>query len=148
MVQTKIHKDMMTKIYKNLALLMLSAMVLVSCEDEIIKNGGSGADMNRIQLSGEIEQVAVTRVNDNGFCDGDVMGVYVVDYQGNNPGVLQSSGNRGDNVRHTFDEAAYKWSSAYDLFWKDGKTHIDVYGYYPFGSPTDVTAYELSLIHI
>ena len=136
MVQTKIHKDMMTKIYKNLALLMLSAMVLVSCEDEIIKNGGSGADMNRIQLSGEIEQVAVTRVNDNGFCDGDVMGVYVVDYQGNNPGVLQSSGNRGDNVRHTFDEAAYKWSSAYDLFWKDGKTHIDAVSYTHLTLPT------------
>lgn len=121
---------------------MLSTLVLASCEDSLTKNDNPESGMNRIQLSGEIEQVAVTRVNDNGFCDGDVMGVYIVDYQGNNPGTLQSSGNRGDNVRHTFDEAGYKWNSAYDIYWKDDHTPIDVYGYYPVGSPTDVTAYE------
>lgn len=101
--------------------------------------------MNRIRLSGEIDQVALTRVNDNGFCNGDVMGVYIVDYEGNNPGILQNSGNRGDNVRHTFDEVAYKWNSAYDIYWKDSKTPIDVYGYYPFGQPTDVTKYEYEI---
>lgn len=101
--------------------------------------------MNRIRLSGEIDQVALTRVNDNGFCNGDVMGVYIVDYEGNNPGILQNSGNRGDNVRHTFDEAAYKWNSAYDIYWKDSKTPIDVYGYYPFGQPADVTKYEYEI---
>lgn len=101
--------------------------------------------MNRIRLSGEIDQVALTRVNDNGFCNGDVMGVYIVDYEGNNPGILQNNGNRGDNVRHTFDEAAYKWNSAYDIYWKDSKTPIDVYGYYPFGQPADVTKYEYEI---
>ena len=73
------------------------------------------------------------------------MGVYIVDYQGTQPGTLQSSGNRGDNVRHTFDEAAYRWSSAYDIFWKDKHTRIDVYGYYPFGSPDDVNSYKFSV---
>ena len=82
-----------------------------------------------------------TRANDDGFADGDVMGVYIVDYQGTQSGTLLTSGNRGDNVRHTFDEAAYKWSSAYDLYWKDKHTRIDVYGYYPFGSPDDVNKY-------
>lgn len=120
----------------------LLAAAATSCADDLVQQSGpGGTERSRIQLAGEIDQVALTRVNDNGFADGDVMGVYVVDYQGNNPGTLQSSGNRGDNVRHTFDEAAYKWESAYDLFWKDSHTHIDVYGYYPFGSPDDVTAY-------
>ena len=100
--------------------------------------------IGRLQ-SGEINQVSVTRVNDNGFCDGDVMGVYIVDYDGNTPGTLQLSGNRGDNVRHTFDEAAYKWNSAYDLYWKDKHTHIDVYGYYPFGSPESIDAYAFTV---
>lgn len=133
---------MITRINKSLTTLMLSALALASCENDFTQNGLPGTATNRILLLGEIEQVAVTRVNDNGFCNGDVMGVYIVDYQGNNPGTLQSSGNRGDNVRHTFDEPNYKWNSAYDIYWKDDHTPIDVYGYYPIGSPTDVNAYE------
>ena len=38
-------------------------------------NGQSVADWIDVVVSGEIDQVAVTRVNDNGFCDGDIMGV-------------------------------------------------------------------------
>lgn len=102
-------------------------------------------DDNKIILSGEITQVNNTRANDTGFCDGDIMGVYVVDYDGNNPGTLKNIGNRGDNVRHTFNEAAYRWDSAFDLYWKDKHTKIDVYGYYPVGSPDDVNAYSFSV---
>lgn len=68
-----------------------------------------------------------------------------MDYDGNTPGTLQLSGNRGDNVRHTFDEGAYKWSSAYDLYWKDKHTPIDVYGYYPYGSPESIEAYQFTV---
>lgn len=108
----------------------LVAMLFTGCSDDFF-GSSEQHDSNRIQLSGDIDQLAVTRVNDNGFCNGDVMGVYIVDYEGNTPGTLKVSGNRGDNVRHTFDEPNYKWSSAYDLYWKDKHTHIDVYGYYP-----------------
>lgn len=85
-----------------------------------------------ITLNGEIDHVVVTRVNESGFCSGDKMGVYVVDYEGSVPGTLQARGNRADNVEHTFDKATHKWNSAYDVYWKDKHTHIDVYGYYPF----------------
>ncbi|MDL2213005.1 leucine-rich repeat protein [Bacteroides sp. OttesenSCG-928-N06] len=98
-----------------------------------------------IVLEGEIDQLSVTRVNDNGFANGDIMGVYIVDYQGNTPGKLQAKGNRANNVPFTFDEAAYKWNSPYDIYWKDDKTSIDVYGYYPYGSPTDITAYTFEV---
>ena len=118
----------------------------VSCNDDTIGQDGSPEGNRRpIVLSGEIEQVAVTRVNDNGFCNGDEMGVYIVDYQGSTPGTLQNNGNRGNNVKHTFDEAAYKWNSAYDIYWKDDHTHIDIYGYYPFGTPEDVNAYTFEV---
>lgn len=136
---------MKTSTYKILALLALPLFALTACNDDLSQDNAQTDSTNRIQLSGEIEQVAVTRVNDNGFCEGDVMGVYIVDYDGSNPGTLKNSGNRGDNVRHTFDEAGYKWNSAYDIYWKDNHTPIDVYGYYPFGSPTDVTAYEYEI---
>lgn len=114
-----------------LYLLAAGAMLLTGCSDDFFGDKTEQHDSNRIQLSGDIDQLAVTRVNDNGFCNGDVMGVYIVDYEGNKPGILKVNGNRGDNVRHTFDEPNYKWNSAYDLFWKDKHTHIDVYGYYP-----------------
>lgn len=73
------------------------------------------------------------------------MGVYIVDYEGNKPGTLKVNGNRGDNVRHTFDEPNYKWNSAYDLFWKDKHTHIDVYGYYPFANPESIEDYQFEV---
>ena len=121
------------------------AYVLTGCSDDLFNGDYSQHDSNRIQLSGDIDQLAVTRVNDNGFCNGDVMGVYIVDYDGNTPGTLKVSGNRGDNVRHTFDEPNYKWSSAYDLYWKDKHTHIDVYGYYPFANPESIEDYQFEV---
>ena len=122
------------------------ALLLSGCSEERFDvPGGEPSDKNLITLAGQITQECTTRANDDGFADGDVMGVYIVDYQGTQPGTLQSSGNRGDNVRHTFDEAAYRWNSAYDLFWKDKHTRIDVYGYYPFGSPDDVNNYKFTV---
>ena len=125
---------------------MLSALLLTACNDNDRMEGVEPApEGGVISLSGEIDQVAVTRVNDNGFCDGDVMGVYVVDYEGNNPGKLANHGNRATNVAHTFDEENFKWNSAYDIYWKDNHTHVDIYGYYPIGAPTDVNAYTFEL---
>ena len=124
---------------------MVVALLLGACSDDMFEEGGQQHGNDRIQLSGDIDQLAVTRVNDNGFCDGDVMGVYIVDYDGSTPGTLKASGNRGDNVRHTFDEPNYRWNSAYDLYWKDKHTHIDVYGYYPFADPESVDDYQFEV---
>lgn len=124
---------------------MVVALLLGACSDDMFEEGGQQHSNDRIQLSGDIDQLAVTRVNDNGFCNGDVMGVYIVDYDGGTPGTLKASGNRGDNVRHTFDEPNYRWNSAYDLYWKDKHTHIDVYGYYPFANPESVDDYQFEV---
>ena len=137
-----IHISKPTLLYYMVALV---AMLFTGCSDDFFGGSTEQHDGNRIQLSGDIDQLAVTRVNDNGFCNGDVMGVYIVDYEGNNPGTLKVSGNRGDNVRHTFDEPNYKWSSAYDLYWKDKHTHIDVYGYYPFANPESIEDYQFEV---
>lgn len=123
---------------------LMIACLWSSCRDEEFGTNGTGSK-TPITLSGEIDQLYVSRVNDNGFTDGDIMGVYIVDYEGSNPGTLQNSGNRGTNIKHTFDEESYHWNSAYDVYWKDNNTHIDVYGYYPFGSPSDVNAYPLTI---
>ena len=124
---------------------MMAGTWVAACSDDYYENESSDMMQQRIELSGEIEQVATTRVNDNGFCNGDEMGVYVVDYVNDSPGILQNKDNRATNVKHTFDEENYKWTSAYDIFWKDSKTKIDVYGYYPFSYPENVNSYIFSV---
>ena len=137
------------KTHKNsyiFTVVLVLCMMLAACSDYLYdENGGKLNSEDRIQLSGDITQLSVTRVNDSGFCDGDVMGVYVVDYDGGTPGTLKPSGNRGDNVRHMYEEASNHWNSAYDLFWKDKHTHIDVYGYYPFANPESIDDYQFEV---
>ena len=143
--QLKKRRNMKTNRHIYYICVLAASMAFAACSDDLFSDGPAPGGTDRINLSGEIDQLAVTRVNDNGFCDGDVMGVYIVDYEGNEPGTLQVSGNRGDNVRHTFNEADYSWTSAYDLYWKDKHTPIDVYGYYPYGSPESIDAYPFTV---
>ena len=126
--------------YKFLIYIITACLVMTGCSDDLFSGDDSRGSGNRITLSGEIDQLAVTRVNDSG-----VMGVYIVDYNGNTPGTLLSSGNHADNVRHTYDAANAKWNSSFDIYWKDNHTPIDVYGYYPYGSPEDVDAYPFTV---
>ena len=140
-------KHTLTKAWMSLCIVACTlGGILAACSDNTDSlDDGTTASRMKIELTGNIEQVAVTRVNDNGFADGDVMGVYVVDYDGSAPGTLKTSGNRGDNVRHVFDAANNKWNAAYDVFWKDKHTHIDVYGYYPIGSPESIDNYSFTV---
>ena len=118
--------------------LLAGILCLWGCGEERLEGYGGG-EGQVIALSGTIVQDGKSRVDDGGFCDGDVIGVYIVDYEGENAGELLSAGNRATNARFVYDEAANRWSSAYDIYWKDKETPVDVYGYYPYGEPEDVT---------
>ena len=120
-------------------------VLCAGCADGLFGEDGTLHHTQRIELSGEIDQVAVTRVNDGGFCDGDRMGIYIVDYKADIPGTLQQSGNRADNVCYTYDEANRKWNSDQDVYWKDNHTHIDVYGYYPYANPESIDNYTFNV---
>ena len=120
-------------------------VLCAGCADGLFGEDGTLHHTQRIELSGEINQVAVTRVNDGGFCDGDRMGIYIVDYKADIPGTLQQSGNRADNVCYTYDEANRKWNSDQDVYWKDNHTHIDVYGYYPYANPESIDNYTFNV---
>ncbi len=120
-------------------------VLCAGCADGLFSEDGTQHHTQRIELSGEIDQVAVTRVNDGGFCDGDGMGIYIVDYKADIPGTLQQNGNRADNVCYTYDEANRKWNSDQDVYWKDNHTHIDVYGYYPYANPESIDNYTFNV---
>ncbi len=123
----------------------LSAMASCALDEPAFEPIEGEEGLKPIVIAGRIDQEYATRANDEGFCNGDVVGIYVVDYDGDTPGTLQNEGNRADNVRFTFDEASYKWNPAYEIYWKDKKTHIDIYGYYPWGAPEDVENYAFEV---
>ncbi|MEG2611998.1 MAG: fimbrillin family protein, partial [Alistipes sp.] len=118
---------------------------LTSCVKEDPEIDINGNAPRKIELSGDIDQVYATRVNDAGFCDGDAVGIYIVDYNGSIADTLLDAGNRADNVKHTFNEAVYKWTPTQDIYWKDDKTHIDIYGYYPYSTPDNVQNYTFEV---
>ena len=112
---------------------LLSALALLAaCSDELASEGGTNAG-KPLELQANIQQEYVTRANDNGFADGDQIGVFVVNYENETTApLLQLAGNHADNVCFTYDDNEYKWNGSYQLYWQDNKTPIDVYGYYPF----------------
>lgn len=102
----------------------LAAMASCALDEPAFEPIEGEEGLKPIVIAGKIDQEYATRANDEGFCNGDVVGIYVVDYDGDTPGTLQNEGNRDDNVRFTFDEAAYKWNPAYEIYWKDKNTNI------------------------
>lgn len=129
---------------------LLGAMTVAFMASCALDEGGfepqkQDTEKKPIVIAGRINQEYETRANDEGFCNGDVVGIYIVDYDGDTPGTLQNEGNRADNLRFTFDEAAYRWVPAYEVYWKDKNTHIDLYGYYPWGAPEEVENYAFEV---
>ena len=102
----------------------------------------------QIQISGSINQTYTTRVDDGGFCDGDQIGLFGVNYTAENTvaGELLDAGNQVDNARYTFDEAAWQWKSATPVYYKNAQTNIDLYAYYPYGSVESVKAYKFEVV--
>ena len=124
------------------------AAALVSCTADADRQGPapeSPDGLIPVELFNEISQVAVTRVNDEGFCDGDAVGIYVVNYENGAPGQLLVEGNQGDNVRYTYDEANMKWVPESPVYFKDKKTPVDIYGYYPYMTPVSIDEQPFSV---
>lgn len=92
------------------------------------------------------EYPMVTRASDNGFADGDCMGIFVTDYEDGKPKAFADEELRADNVAFTFDEASGKWTGAKSIFWKNSATAVDVIGYYPYVDDfDDATAYTFTV---
>lgn len=122
--------------------------LLTSCANSLDDLSTPSADDGHmaINISGRIEQEYVTRVNDFGFCDGDNVGIYVVNGEGGVPGTMVTVGNQADNVRFTYDESADRWIPEYDIYFRDRNTPVDIVGYYPYAkSISSVDAYPFEL---
>lgn len=134
------------KTYLRLAVVaLLTSTCIVGCQEEEVLNVGNGM-REPMNLQAEIHQQNVTRVNDNGFADGDHIGVFVTNYNNGVATELALTGNHADNVRFTYDYESGRWTGATQLYWKDKVTPIDAYGYYPFDEElSSVTAYPFTV---
>ena len=84
---------------------------------------------------------STTRATATGFESGDKIGIYVTDYVGDAASPLQISGNWANNVAATYNGSA--WNLSKKIFWSDNK--MDVYGYYPYMTPTSIDEHPFSV---
>ena len=98
----------------------------------------------KVQIHADIHQQPATKVTTDGFCTGDEVGVYLVNYDGDIPGTLKLEDNQADNVKFSYNENG-DWVSEYDIFYKDNETNVDFYGYYPYSEPTSIEAYPFEV---
>ena len=115
-------------------------------DEPIVNTSAPTFNGNRaISIENNINQVGGTRATDSGFCDGDAVGIYAVNYKDGAPGTLQLEGNQADNVRYMFDAEEYKWIPEYDVYFLDDDTAVDLIGYYPYANPLSVTEYPFEV---
>ena len=114
--------------------LFIAGMLILSasCQQIELIEPPQVDERHELNIQGVINQEYVTRANDEGFIDGDRMGVFVVDYEDGLPGKLQTENNRANNMCYTYNEENGTWKGAGTIYWRDKATPVDVYGYYPF----------------
>ncbi len=93
------------------------------------------------QMQFQANYPAGVRATGDAFETGDAMGVYVTQYNGDSPAILQVSGNYANNVKSQFDGTV--WKNTPQIYWADGK--FDVYAYYPYAKPASVDEYKFSV---
>lgn len=126
-----------------------AAILMVGCTNDLGDDTLQipSSDAISINIDGAIDQSYTTRVDDGGFCVGDAVGLYGVNYTDDNTtaGTLLDSGNQVNNAKYTLDGTTGKWVSTGDVYYKDAETCIDLYAYYPYGTPEDVDNYSFEL---
>lgn len=119
---------------KRLFVMCTVISVLISCQKEDpVQDGGQ----IRFRMSVGNE----TKVTADRFEEGDKVGLFVVEYDGDLAKTLQISGNWANNVSVTFD--GNNWTPAKKIFWSENK--VDAYGYYPYMSLVSVDEQPFSV---
>lgn len=123
---------------KYIALAVL-ALTVMGCEKECVENSPIVEDgVMRI----EALHPSATRATETAFESGDVIGVYATNYVDDVASPLQISGNWINNEALTYDGAL--WSGRRPLYWSE-EGAMDVYGYYPYMTPTTINKHRWSV---
>ncbi|MGM9791451.1 MAG: fimbrillin family protein [Candidatus Cryptobacteroides sp.] len=122
-------------------------LLLASCAREQLTpiDPTTGEERTPISLNGHINQEYLTRAGQDGFADGDKIATYIVDYVDGAPGELLLQGNRADNLYYSYNEPSNRWVPSYDVYFKDNKTPVDIYAYYPAARPESIKEYAFEV---
>ena len=135
----------MKKLINFSAVAMLLAMTSCISPDIDLETQNPNVDgLHKVQIQGTIEQLVKSHIDDYGFWAGDCVGLYLVNYDGENAGTLHVEGNQADNVKFTNSEDG-TWTSEYDIYYKDHDTKVDFYGYYPYATPNSIEEYPFEV---
>ena len=110
-------------------ILIVATLLMVGCENSenipLVEDG---------VMQIEILHPSATRATETSFENGDKIGLYATEYNGDVASPLQISGNWANNVATTYNGTT--WTPAKKIFWSENK--MDVYGYYPYMTPTSI----------
>lgn len=121
------------------------AAFLTSCVEERFEFQPQDVDLP-VSISSVYPVSGVaTRADANGFVTDDEVGIFIVDYnKDGTSGELNMNGVRAANALFTYN--GNTWDAPYQIYWANGKTPADFYGYYPYDSEMDApTAYPFSI---
>lgn len=109
-------------------LFVLAALTFASCDraDDALPTADG---VMRFEM-----QHPATRATAAAFEQGDRIGLYITEYSGDAAAPLQISGNWANNVAAVLNGSV--WTTDRKIFWSDNR--MDVYGYYPYMTPTSI----------
>lgn len=120
---------------KIFGILAVATLLMVSCENDA---DTSIINPNEIRVEASIKQ---TRASATSFEIGDKMGLYAVEYNGDEVASLQVSGNFINNEALTYNGSA--WMGARTLYWSENP--CDFYAIYPYQEPATMSEYLFDL---
>lgn len=120
---------------KNIFILAVATLLMLGCNQGV---DTSVINPNEIRVEASVKQ---TRAAGTSFEIGDKMGLYAVEYNGDEVASLQVAGNFINNEALTYDGSA--WVGGRTLYWSDKP--CDFYGIYPYQEPATVSEYLFDL---
>lgn len=120
---------------KIFGMLAVATLLMVGCENE---NNFAQYNSDEIRVEASVKQ---TRASGTSFEIGDNMGLYAVEYSGDEVAELQVAGNFINNEPLTYNGSA--WAGGRTLYWSENP--CDFYGIYPYQEPTTVSEYLFDL---
>lgn len=115
------------------------SLFLHSCADENFEFCSQDVNMPICISSAYPVSGVNTKADANGFATGDEVGIFIVDYnKDGTPGELKMNGVRASNALFSYNGST--WDAPYQIYWADGSTSADFYGYYPYDSAMEIPA--------
>lgn len=120
---------------KSIFILSVATLLIVGCEND---TDTSVINPDEIRVEASVMQ---TRAAGTSFEIGDKMGLYAVEYNGDEVASLQVAGNFINNEALTYNGSA--WVGGRTLYWSENP--CDFYGIYPYQEPATVSEYLFDL---